>query len=155
MTQNSVPRGTLDYVSSDGILGARWKDNSIVTILSTDVGVEPVCEVERYDKEANVQCPNVINKYNSRMGGIDKSDMLVHLYKTPFKAKRYYMRLFAYILDLIICNAWILYKRDCLASQCKPMPLKEFRLEICFWLVSFKTPISKVTRASPWNKRCA
>ncbi|XP_064088812.1 piggyBac transposable element-derived protein 3-like, partial [Macrobrachium nipponense] len=152
MTNTSVPRGTLDYVSSDGILVARWKDNSIVTILSTDVGVEPICKVERYDKEAKkkvpVQCPNVINKYNSHMGGIDKNDMLVHLYKTPFKAKWYYMRQFAYILDLIICNAWILYKGDCLALQCKPMPLKEFRLEICFWLVSFKTPISKVTRAS-------
>ncbi|XP_066941185.1 piggyBac transposable element-derived protein 3-like [Macrobrachium rosenbergii] len=152
MTKNSVARGTLDYVSSDGILVARGKDNRIVTILSTDVGVEPVCEVERYDKEVKnkvpVQCPNVINKYNSRMGGTDKSDMLVHLYKTRFKAKRYYMRLFAYIQDLIICNAWILYKRDCLALQCKPMPLKEIRLEICFWLVSFKTPISKVARAS-------
>ncbi|XP_064120720.1 piggyBac transposable element-derived protein 3-like [Macrobrachium nipponense] len=99
MTKNSVPRSTLDYVSADGILVAKWKDNSIVTILSTDVGVEPVCEVQRYDKEAKkkvlVQCPNVINKYNS---GIDKSDMLVHLYKTPFKAKCYYMRLFTKML---------------------------------------------------------
>ncbi|XP_064091284.1 piggyBac transposable element-derived protein 3-like [Macrobrachium nipponense] len=92
MTKNSVTRGTHDYVSSDGILVVRWKDNSIVTILSTDVGVEPVCEVEMYDKEAQkkvpVQCSKCYQQYNSRMGGIDKSDMLVHLYKTPFIAKR-------------------------------------------------------------------
>ena len=152
MNKKSVPRGSLDYVSSDGILVARWKDNNIVTMLSTDVGVEPIGEVERYDrgvkKRVPVPCPYVIEKYNSRMGGIDKSDMLTHLYKTPFKAKKYYMRLFAYILDLIICNAWILYKRDCLALQCDSQPLKDFRLDISFWLRSFKTPITKVTRSS-------
>ena len=50
MNKKSVPRGTLDYVSSDGILVARWKDNNIVTMLSTDVGVEPIGDVERYDR---------------------------------------------------------------------------------------------------------
>lgn len=152
MNKKSVPRGTLEYVSSDGILIARWKDNSIVTILSTDVGVEPLGEIDRYSKEVKkkvpVTCPYVIAKYNSRMGGIDKSDMLTHLYKTPFKAKKYYMRLFAYILDLIVCNAWILYKRDCLALQCKCMPLKRFRLDISTWLRSFKMSTTRVTRTS-------
>ncbi|XP_064100527.1 piggyBac transposable element-derived protein 3-like [Macrobrachium nipponense] len=124
MNKKATQRGTLDYVSSDGILVARWKDNSVVTILSSDVGVEPMGTVERYDRAAKkkvpIPCPSVIQMYNNRMGGIDKSDMLTHLYRTPFKAKRYYMRLFAYLLDLIICNTWILYKRDCLALQENP-----------------------------------
>ncbi|XP_068229597.1 uncharacterized protein [Palaemon carinicauda] len=36
MSEKTTQSGTLDYISSDGILIARWKDNSIVTILSTD-----------------------------------------------------------------------------------------------------------------------
>lgn len=84
MEKKSVRRGELDYLSSDGILAARWKDNKVVTILSTDVGIEPKGTVLRYDKtvkqKKEVQCPALIRMYNGRMGGIDKSDMLVHLY---------------------------------------------------------------------------
>ncbi|XP_066957626.1 LOW QUALITY PROTEIN: piggyBac transposable element-derived protein 3-like [Macrobrachium rosenbergii] len=152
MSKKTVARGTLDFVSSEGILAARWKDNNIVTVLSTDVGVEPVADIQQYNREekkkVGVPCPNVITKYNSRMGGIDKSDMLTHLYKTPFKAKRYYMRLFAYIVDLIICNAWLLYKRDCLALQSNPMPLKDFRLSIALALRAYKVNPTRVTRVS-------
>ena len=56
--------------------------------------------------------------------------MLVHLHKTPMCARRWHMRLFGYVLDLYVCNAWILYKRDCNALKEKPMPLKPFRLDI-------------------------
>ncbi|XP_064120264.1 piggyBac transposable element-derived protein 3-like [Macrobrachium nipponense] len=142
--------GLAKYLRSQ--YGCRWKDNSVVTILSSDVGVEPMGTVERYDRAAKkkvpIPCPSVIQMYNNRMGGIDKSDMLTHLYRTPFKAKRYYMRLFAYLLDLIICNAWILYKRDCLALQENPKPLKDFRLDISNWLRSFKSSTFRITRNS-------
>ena len=153
MDKKAVPKGKLHYVSSEGVLVARWKDNSIVTILSTDVGIEPMKSVLRYDrtakKKVEVPCPEVVDRYNSRMGGIDKSDMLTHLYKTPYKARRYYMRLFAYILDLVICNSWILYKRDCVAlKEKKVMPLKDFRLSVSFWLRSFKSFVPKVSRTS-------
>ncbi|KAK4322795.1 hypothetical protein Pmani_006462 [Petrolisthes manimaculis] len=50
MEKKSVRRGELDYVSSEGILAARWKDNRVVTVLSTDVGIEPKGTVLRYDK---------------------------------------------------------------------------------------------------------
>ena len=95
MKKKSVPRGTLEYLSSDGVLVARWKDSNVVTILSTDIGVEPLGEIDRYDKEVKGEIPvtssSVIAKYNSQMGGIDKSNMLRHLYKTPFKANTYYI----------------------------------------------------------------
>lgn len=131
-----VPRGIFEYLTTDdGILALRWKDNKVVTMLSNDLGVEPVSTCLRYSKETKkkeeVLCPKVIKSYNANMGGIDKSDMLVHLYRTPMKSKRWYMRLFAYCLDLSLCNAWLLYRRDCRAlGQTKNISLKEFRLEI-------------------------
>ncbi|XP_064088448.1 piggyBac transposable element-derived protein 3-like [Macrobrachium nipponense] len=91
MNKKATQRGRLDYVSSDGTLVARWKDNSVVTILSSDVGVEPMGTVERYDRAAKkkvpIPCPSVIQMYNNRMGAIDTSDMLTHLYRTPFKQR--------------------------------------------------------------------
>ena len=134
MNKKSVSRGDYDYATSNGILALRWKDNKNVTILSSDAGVEPMKKVKRYDrntkKKLEVNCPSVIREYNGKMGGIDKSDMLTHLYKTPMRARRWYMRLFGYSLDLSVSNAWLLYKRDCKALGEKAMGLKSFRLEI-------------------------
>uniref|UniRef100_A0A3B3H8F7 PiggyBac transposable element-derived protein domain-containing protein n=1 Tax=Oryzias latipes TaxID=8090 RepID=A0A3B3H8F7_ORYLA len=93
MEKKTVPHGTCDYVTSDdGILAVRWKDNKTVTLLSTDMGVGPMSTGIRYCSETKkrepVSCPAVIRSYNANMGGIDKSDMLVHLYRTPMKSKR-------------------------------------------------------------------
>ena len=153
MDKKSVPRGKSDYSSTNGILALRWKDNKIVTVLSSDAGFEPVKTVKRYDKNAkkkvDVTCPSVIKEYNGKMGGIDKSDMLTHLYKTPMRARRWYMRLFGYALDLCVCNAWILYKRDCKALGEKPMALKFFRLDISRFARCQKGMVTRVTRTSP------
>nr|XP_053627436.1 piggyBac transposable element-derived protein 3-like [Cherax quadricarinatus] len=134
MEKKIVPRGTTDYKSNDGILAVRWKDNKVVTLLTNDVGVHPVTPITSYNKETKKRekfsCPAVIKNYNAHMGCIDKSDMLVHLYKTPMKSKRWYMRLFAYFLDLAVVNAWLVYRRDCVALKSKYMPLKNFRLDI-------------------------
>ena len=152
MDKKTIARGHYDYSSSNGILALRWKDNKNVTMLSSDVGVEPLAKVKRYDRNAKkrieVPCPNVIKEYNGKMGGIDKSDMLTHLYKTPMRARRWYMRLFGYILDLCICNAWILYKRDCVAMGEKPMPLKNFRLDVSRFARCHKA-MTRITRTSP------
>ena len=135
MGQKSVKRGEVDYCSSDdGIVALKWKDNKVVTVLSSDRGVEPMGKVKRYCKETKkkepIPCPSVILSYNAHMGGIDKSDMLVTLYKTPMKSKRWYLRLFAYCIDVAVVNAWLLYRRDCVALDEKWISLKQFRLHV-------------------------
>ena len=152
MEKKAVPRGKHDMCSADGILALRWKDNKVVTVLSSDAGVEPMTKVTRYDrqvkKQVEVPCPNVIHQYNGKMGGIDKSDMLVHLYKTPMKARRWYMRLFGYVLDVCISNAWLLYKRDCASLKERAMPLKNFRLDISRYARCQKSMTPRSTRLS-------
>ncbi|KAG0726871.1 hypothetical protein GWK47_035735 [Chionoecetes opilio] len=65
------------------------------------------------------------------MGDIDNSDMLVHLNRTPMKAKRWYMRMLAYVIDLSITNAWIqVYRRDCIALAETGLTLKNFRIQV-------------------------
>lgn len=76
----------------------------------------PLTSVKRWSKDEKakiaVPCPSLIAAYNQHMGGIDLSDMLVHLYKTPAKSQRWYFPMFGYVLDLCISNAWLVYKRD-------------------------------------------
>uniref|UniRef100_A0A8C2EAB2 PiggyBac transposable element-derived protein domain-containing protein n=1 Tax=Cyprinus carpio TaxID=7962 RepID=A0A8C2EAB2_CYPCA len=127
-------RGVVDFCSSEVVVAVKWFDNKCVTLLSRACGVEPLSSVKRYKKEAqqkvDVPCPSIVLAYNQAMGGIDLSDMLVHLYKTPMKARRWYLPLFGYIIDVSIVNAWLIYKRDCNLLKEKPMPLKKFRLSV-------------------------
>ncbi|KAJ0172494.1 hypothetical protein K1T71_011633 [Dendrolimus kikuchii] len=81
----------------------RWNDNKVVTLVSTYVGTEPVEKIKRYCKEAR-------QKYNKHMGGVDLADMLLSLYRTPFKTRRWYIGIFAQLLNICINNAWLSYR---------------------------------------------
>lgn len=139
--------------SDDVILVVRWKDNNIITLLSTDIGVNPVTKCLRYSndtkKKEEVDCPSVIKLYNANIGGIQKSDMFVHLYLTPMKSKRWYMRLFAYCMDRCVCNAWLSYWGDYRAlGETRDLSLKDFRLEISRSLSSKKPAIQRWSKTS-------
>lgn len=62
---------------------------------------------------------------------MDLHDMLVELYRTPTKAKRWYMTLISYMLDMATVNSWLLYRRHAstLGKNSK-FELKQFRLAI-------------------------
>lgn len=76
----------------------RWNDNKCVNLISSYTDAEPVQKISRFSKEAkariDVDCPNIVKQYNKLMGGVDLSDMLIFLYKTPFKSR----------LALVPCN---------------------------------------------------
>lgn len=78
---------------------------------------------------------SLIPAYNQHRGGIDLYDMLVLMYETPAKSRRWYIPLFGYILDLCISNFSLVYKRDCGLLNEKPAPLKSFCL-FCFLVSS-------------------
>lgn len=90
----------------------------------------PVTTIERYDKRekkrVSVPCPNVIKVYNTHMGGVDIADMLTALYRIHMKTRRWYMSIFAQLLDITLNNNWLLHRRDCLQLSEKKMPLKSF-----------------------------
>uniref|UniRef100_A0A672L7S8 PiggyBac transposable element-derived protein domain-containing protein n=1 Tax=Sinocyclocheilus grahami TaxID=75366 RepID=A0A672L7S8_SINGR len=127
-------RGSYDYRSAEGVIAVKWFDNKCVNLLSNASGIMPLSAVERWCKvskeKITVPCPSLIPAYNEHMGGINLSDMLVHLYRTPAKSRRWYIPLFRYILDLSIANSWLVYKRECGLLNEKAMPLKWFRLAV-------------------------
>lgn len=46
------------------------------------------------------------------------------------RARRWYLRIFGYSLDLFLVNSWLLYRRDCLSLNQVAMSLKHFILDI-------------------------
>ena len=110
------------------------------------MGVKPEGAVKRYDKhhkrKIDNPCPFILLVYNKHMGGIDLSDMLVSLYKTPIKSHRWYLLLFGYVFDLSVTNGWLLYKREAIFLKEFPMALKYFRTEIAGTLVKINQKVS-------------
>lgn len=109
----------------------RWNDNKPVTLISSYAGSEPMHKIKRYCKEQkrkiDVDCPDIVREYNKHMGGVDLADMLIALYKIPFKSRRWYIGIFCQLLDICINNAWITQRKS---KTGKKKPLKIFRYEI-------------------------
>lgn len=109
-----------------------------MTLVSTYVSDKPLTSIKRYDKNSkakvDIPCPNIVRQYNTHMGGVDLMDMLISLYRIPLKTRRWYLSIFAQMLDLCLNNAWLLYRRDHdLLSEVegeKQLALKEFRYYI-------------------------
>ncbi|CAH2014758.1 unnamed protein product [Acanthoscelides obtectus] len=155
-------RGSFDYRvdNSVGLAVIKWADTKCVTLASSYISHSPVFEVSPFSKErkkkVNVQCPQIVKQYNIHMGGVDLSDMLVSLYKTPFKSKRWYLAMFSQMIAIAVNSAWLLYRRD-LASQGKKYnKLKDFRINIAKSLIQSRNVHRKRTSAAanllPQNK---
>lgn len=96
----------------------KWNGNKIVNIVSTFAKAHPVENVSRYDKKVSqrIFCPNIVQKYNKSMGGVDLFDCLISLYKIEIGSKKYYHRL---VRHMVVVKSWLLYKGDALHLQLK------------------------------------
>ncbi|KAL3196099.1 hypothetical protein MRX96_053997 [Rhipicephalus microplus] len=94
---NKKPRGYYaEYVTSDDVVVVIWKDNNDVSVASNFVGIGNEEDVRRWDKTKRehilVKQPEVIAKYNRSMGGVDKMDFLLSLYRTKIRSKKWTLR---------------------------------------------------------------
>ena len=76
--------------------------------------------------------PNAIAYYNKCMGGIDKMDHLIALHQCKFKLRRWPMKVFFHLMDLTMCNAWLLYtlEHDLTHPDLKHLDLYQFKRSV-------------------------
>ncbi len=136
-------RGACDssVEKNDNTVAVSWYDSRAVNLVSSFVGPEPFDKVQRYDrgKKVHVDIPrrNIVKVYNRYMGGIDKLDMMVALYKPKVKSRRWYVYLWLHSIMLVVVNAWILYRRDQKELGNKRyLPLRHFQAKIASSLVA-------------------
>ena len=80
--------------------------------------------------------PHAIAEYNKFMGLVDLCDMLLELYRIDFKSKKWYIKIFFYVLDLATVNSLLLYRRTLNKKSKQYMSLCDFKLDIATWLLS-------------------
>lgn len=105
---------------------------------------------QRWDKTSKtyktVSRPQIVGDYNGTMGGVDKLDMLVSIYRTFIRSKKWTIRMLTHGLDLAATNAWFEYKKDCNALNIpkqRMIDLIHFRHQISESLIRANQPMTK------------
>lgn len=143
-------RGAFDELveMNSGAVAVRWFDNRSVDLLSSYIGVNPVSNVQRYDKKnkkmITVPRPAIVKEYNKFMGGIDLHDMLTALYRFPIRARRWYMYIFYHTLHMMVINAWLTYRKQAKHLKVKNiMKLAVFQSRLAAQLVAPSAPVGR------------
>ena len=112
-----------------------WYDNKRVQMISNFVGKQPVGKCTRYDKKkrekVSIARPAAVDLYNSYMGGVDKSDMMLSLYRTKYRSRKWYQRIALHLISQCAVNAWIIYREMGGAES-----YLKFRTKICITLLT-------------------
>lgn len=91
-----------------------WMDTKIVNILSTAYHPKQMVSCKRTQKDGSkreVPCPLGVVEYTKRMGGVDRFDQKRGTYHVARRSRRWWMRIFYFIIDAAITNAYILYSQ--------------------------------------------
>ncbi len=68
-------------------------------------------ETDKLNKEGNrISKPACVIDYNRGMGGVDRSDQLAATCRSTRKYIKWYKKLFFYLLDMCITNAYVVHK---------------------------------------------
>lgn len=111
-------RGTYQYMLENDkpIIICRWNDNNLVTMASNNTSVQPVAHVKRFSqkekKNVMVEQPNIIKKYNENMGGVDRADQNISLYRVSIRGKKWYFPIISHLVDMCVQNAWQLHRKS-------------------------------------------
>ena len=153
-------RGAYEEIRSTGdpieVTYVKWCDNKIVNIISTFAKSRPLTTVSPFDykqrKKIDVECPNIIKLYNKSMGGVDLADCLIELYRINIRSKKYYFRLIFHMIDMVIVNSWLLYKRDAISlklPKSEILALAPFKLKVANCLMKENKAFVGAKRGRP------
>lgn len=137
----------------DGIFVGKWMDNSVVTVASNSLGLQPVKQVKRFSRKEKKQIyvpqPALIGTYNRAMGGTDRMDQDISQYRISIRGKKWYWALLTWLLDTAINNAWHIYK-----LTGRKITKLDFRREIVLtYLTRYKTSIKSIGPTAMSSKK--
>jgi hypothetical protein len=105
--------GKSQFWQSDNFLATLWQDKRAVRFLSTcclPEGDDTVTRRRKSNELERLPCPPVVKTYTKYMGGVDRSDRMVRTYSVSRQSKKWWYRLFYYLLDTSLANSFILYR---------------------------------------------
>ncbi|XP_048204191.1 piggyBac transposable element-derived protein 1 isoform X2 [Perognathus longimembris pacificus] len=110
-----MKKGYFDFQveESDEIILCRWHGDSIISLCSNAVGIEPVSEISCFadGKELpQVSQPSIVKLYEECRKGVGKMDQIISKYRVRLRSKKWYSILVSYMVDVAMNNAWQLHR---------------------------------------------
>ena len=109
------------------VLCGRIKAGIFIDTISDPTKITQVLRRNKDGSRAVVNCPVAVKSYNAGMGGVDLADAKRKVYSCSRKAKKWWPRLFYFVLDVCIVNAYVL---QCETPHQPKISQKSFRLEL-------------------------
>ncbi|CAK9796304.1 PiggyBac transposable element-derived protein 4 [Anthophora quadrimaculata] len=111
--EENLKKGEICYRSTSNLLAMKWHSKKDVWMLSS-VYSAVLMETEERDYRTGLfkQKPSYVQDYHSNIGAIDRVDMIVSILNSVRKTLKWYKKFFFHLLDLVIYNAYILYKNS-------------------------------------------
>ena len=135
-------RGLYEYRSNGPLLATVWIDKRTIYSVSTFHPAESAGTVKRRKldgSQENVSCPPLLVDYQQYMRGVDRGDQLSGYYNIGRKSKKWWKRVFSYLVECCILNSYVLDSHVHTAShQIKGTGKRDylaFRLELARQLV--------------------
>ena len=118
-----------------GLIICAWCDNCRVLTISNYLRKDLISDANRYDqsqrKKIIIKRPASVELYNQFMGGVDKANMYLPLYRSKFRSRKWYHRIVTHFFNLAVVNSYVLYKE--LGGN---GPLVDFLSNICRCLMA-------------------
>lgn len=131
----AMSRGESRATVVDGVECIVWKDNKAVALVNTISNPNEASTVPRRNKDGSrrqVPCPKSVELYNKYMGGVDLFDSRRKTYSSSRKSKKWWLRIYYFLLDTAATNAYVLYKET---PHTKALTQKEFTVVLVEYLL--------------------
>ncbi|XP_064404486.1 piggyBac transposable element-derived protein 1-like [Halichondria panicea] len=129
-------RGECKIMQKGPLVGSAWRDNRVVTALSTTsqpIATDTVLRRQKDRSRIPVTCPESIIKsiiiYNKHIGG---GDQLRGYYSCRIKSRKFYKYVYYFLFDVAITNSYILHKNF---TSNTIRNVKQFRLQLAKELI--------------------
>ena len=110
--------GDVDFQYANNVVAVKWFDNRGVKMVGTcleECDKIPIVarRVKGQSAKIPVPCPEIIKDYNSGMGAVDFLGQKTAACKLDSKSSsgRYYLRLFFDLMNILVVNSHIIYKK--------------------------------------------
>ena len=110
--EEQLERGEARFLkNSRSIVATKWRDTKDVYVLS-NCHSDNMTKTKRKLKTGESKefdCPDMIQFYNTHMGGVDLSDQQVILYDFDRKSQKWWRKGFYKLLNSAMVNSWIIF----------------------------------------------
>lgn len=151
-SKKSMKRGDLQAFRKGDMAVVCWKDKRPVTLISTKHKASKVHMTSVRNKNPSkppTMKPNMVVDYTKHMGGVDRADHYISNYQFMRRTKKWYRKMFFWLLEVSTVNAYILYKSVQEKFEMRPMKHKEFREKLIEELVTEKVNQNLIGRKRP------